>query len=539
MVQEALPYVDVAVGNLDECETAVGEREPYAAARRAARPRGSRWRSSSRARRACWPTTARRTSRCRRCRSTSSTASAQATRSAGRCATPFSLDGISSGACGSATRPVRSSRGGWRARTPCRLRTRSRPSSSKQGTRRPSVDDHRFRDLVATRVERPGAIAEAAARRRRPTSLLGDARPADDDRRGPPGPRRARRGQPPVRHGRSRRPARPAGAGPVAARRERRARHPGHPRGPAAARRAGRQGRHRLDEPRRPGRHGVRAGRPVHRATTRRPSRTPASRAARCSPASTRTTRPRSRRSSRARDAVSDLAAAPADGHGRAVHLPPLDGRVRNELTADAMVRANAVAAGPGHDLGLHLAEGADRRRDGAGDGRHHAARVDPGRRGRARISRPRSRTGRRRSRCRRCRAWSSAGRCSTRRATTSRRPSTRRWGCCDRRERGDGQAGDRHPGRRRGRGRLLAVDHAGAGGLGLQQLQGPGARGRRHAHLRHRRGRVGGPAADRVVHRGLPRCEDGTRASPSPDGAGSSPGSPTSPTCPATRRPR
>jgi 5-dehydro-2-deoxygluconokinase len=32
-VQEALPYVDVAVGNLDECDTAVGEREPYAAAR--------------------------------------------------------------------------------------------------------------------------------------------------------------------------------------------------------------------------------------------------------------------------------------------------------------------------------------------------------------------------------------------------------------------------------------------------------------------------------------------------------------------------
>jgi len=32
-VQEALPYVDVAVGNLDECNTAVGESEPYAAAR--------------------------------------------------------------------------------------------------------------------------------------------------------------------------------------------------------------------------------------------------------------------------------------------------------------------------------------------------------------------------------------------------------------------------------------------------------------------------------------------------------------------------
>jgi 5-dehydro-2-deoxygluconokinase len=32
-VQEALPYVDVAVGNLDECDAAVGEREPHAAAR--------------------------------------------------------------------------------------------------------------------------------------------------------------------------------------------------------------------------------------------------------------------------------------------------------------------------------------------------------------------------------------------------------------------------------------------------------------------------------------------------------------------------
>jgi 5-dehydro-2-deoxygluconokinase len=32
-VQEALPHVTVAVGNLDECDTAVGEREPHAAAR--------------------------------------------------------------------------------------------------------------------------------------------------------------------------------------------------------------------------------------------------------------------------------------------------------------------------------------------------------------------------------------------------------------------------------------------------------------------------------------------------------------------------
>jgi 5-dehydro-2-deoxygluconokinase len=32
-MQQALPHVSVAVGNLDECETAVGEREPLAAAR--------------------------------------------------------------------------------------------------------------------------------------------------------------------------------------------------------------------------------------------------------------------------------------------------------------------------------------------------------------------------------------------------------------------------------------------------------------------------------------------------------------------------
>ena len=33
-VQQALPHVTVAVGNLDECDTAVGEREPLAAARK-------------------------------------------------------------------------------------------------------------------------------------------------------------------------------------------------------------------------------------------------------------------------------------------------------------------------------------------------------------------------------------------------------------------------------------------------------------------------------------------------------------------------
>jgi DhnA family fructose-bisphosphate aldolase class Ia len=36
------------------------------------------------------------------------------------------------------------------------------------------VDDRRFHDLVDTRVHRPAAVAEAATKRRRPTSLLGD-----------------------------------------------------------------------------------------------------------------------------------------------------------------------------------------------------------------------------------------------------------------------------------------------------------------------------------------------------------------------------
>ena len=50
----ALPHVTVAVGNLDECEIAVGERDPHRAAA-ALLDRGSSWPSSSRARRACSP----------------------------------------------------------------------------------------------------------------------------------------------------------------------------------------------------------------------------------------------------------------------------------------------------------------------------------------------------------------------------------------------------------------------------------------------------------------------------------------------------
>ena len=253
--------------------------------------------------------------------------------------------GIWSGSCGSATRPARSSPRAWRAPTRCRPPPRSK--RKLRGGR--TCVTQRFRDLVATRVRRPGrdrrgrgAAPPARLAARRP-------RPADDDRRRPPGPRRARAGEPPVGDGR---PAelldrlvlalsRPGVNGVLGT--------------PdiledllllgalddkvvvGSMNRGGLAG------------HGVRAGRPVHRLRRARPSRPPASRAARCSPASTRTTRPPSPRWSRARDAVSELAGQRPDGHGRAVHLPPLGrpGPQRADRRGHGP-RDDAIAAGLG-----------------------------------------------------------------------------------------------------------------------------------------------------------------------------------------------
>ena len=86
-VDKALGHVTVAVGNLEECEVAVGESDPHRAAealldrgvrarRRQAGPQGR----AGRRRRRAW-------SRCRRCRWRWSTGSARATPSAARCAT--------------------------------------------------------------------------------------------------------------------------------------------------------------------------------------------------------------------------------------------------------------------------------------------------------------------------------------------------------------------------------------------------------------------------------------------------------------------
>ncbi len=68
-----------------------------------------------------------------------------------------------------------------------------------------------------------------------------------------------------ARDGRSGRPARPHRPCTRSAGRRRIPRHRRPDRGPADPRRPRGQGRHRLDEPRRPGRHGVRDRRPLHR----------------------------------------------------------------------------------------------------------------------------------------------------------------------------------------------------------------------------------------------------------------------------------
>ena len=227
--------------------------------------------------------------------------------------------------------------------------------------------------------------------------------------------------------------------------------------------------------------------------TTCRPSPRPASRAARCSPASTRTTLSRPTLETCA-DAVSDLAR-----HRLLAMVEPFishraEGRVRNELTADAMARANSIAAGLGSSRPTP-AQGPDRRRDGAGDGRHHAAALILGGEV-AEDQQAAFANGRRHSPCPRCRAWSSAGCCSTRRATTSRRRSTRRWVCCGR------QAGDRDPGRDRGEATTRSRSPRNAL-AGTQQPQCPGAGRRRDAHLRTGESEWWF-CRDRVVHGGL-----------------------------------
>ena len=184
-VDRALEHVTVAVGNLDECEIAVGEREPDGAAQ-ALLERGVDWPSSSRGPRACSPGRATKGWRCRRCRSRWSTGWAPATPSAARCATDCSRAGSWSACCGSPTPPAPSSPPGWPA--PAMPTTAEVDALLAGALRAPCVSvPGTVRDA---RAHRPGhrrgrgaPRAAAAARRRRP---------ADDRRRGPPGAQRLR-----------------------------------------------------------------------------------------------------------------------------------------------------------------------------------------------------------------------------------------------------------------------------------------------------------------------------------------------------------
>src|SRR3954463_1795741 len=93
----------------------------------------------------------------------------RATPSAGRCATDCCPAGTPVGRCPSPMPPARSSRAGCPAPTPCRPSRKSTPS----WTRCP-VPSEKLSRIVSARVGDPGAIAAAAARRGKATSILGE-----------------------------------------------------------------------------------------------------------------------------------------------------------------------------------------------------------------------------------------------------------------------------------------------------------------------------------------------------------------------------
>ncbi len=283
--------------------------------------------------------------------------------------------------------------------------------------------------LVDIRATNPAAVAEEAAARRRPSSLLGPAGKlmviaADHPARGA-----LRAGADPLAM---------ADRGDLLERMCLALSRPevngvlgtaGHPRGPAAARRPRRQGRRRLDEPRRPGRHVVRDRRPVHRLR-RRPHRRDGLRV-RQDAAAHRPRRRRDRPDDRGLLARRHRARRPRPGRdGRAVHLRP--GRRPGPQRPQHRGRDPLGHGGRGarRHLGLHLAQAArDRRRgrDGAGARRLHAAGRAARRRGPRRPGRRLRRRSSGSSSCPRPRASWSAGPCSTPPTATSPARSTGR----------------------------------------------------------------------------------------------------------------
>ena len=168
-----------------------------------------------------------------------------------------------------------------------------------------------------------------------------------------------------------------------------------------------------------------------------------------------------------------------------------VDGRVRNDLAPEAMIRAVAIASGLGTTsaytwLKVPVVDGY-----GAGHGRLHAARPAARRRGRRRPRSDVRRLAEGAAAAERRWAWWPGGRCCTRPTATWPPPWTPRSACCE-----GARARVEHrpapPGRQPGRRAVAAVRHPGAGRLGLlRAARARPAAGRSHEF---------GTGADEVV---------------------------------------
>ncbi len=193
--REALRHATVAVGNLDECEVATGVREPERCAE-ALLAAGVELAVVKQGPGVCWPCTGTAPGpRCPRCRSRWSTAWAPATPSAARSATVCSPAGTWSGPCATPTRPAPSSPRASPARPPCRPGRRS-PTSSRgprSRTRRAGRTSPERSPSLEPQHPRAHHGPRPASRGRRrggrppgPPSADRRQRPADDRGRRPP-----------------------------------------------------------------------------------------------------------------------------------------------------------------------------------------------------------------------------------------------------------------------------------------------------------------------------------------------------------------
>ena len=367
-VQEALPHATVAVGNLDECDTAVDERDPRpgrcGAARARRRPGGGQAGTGGRARR---------------------------DRAASRWSCPpvpvEVVNGLGAGDAfgGALCHGLLSDWGLERSMRFCNAAgaivaarlscsdamptlRRSRPSS-----RRPSMRDDDIADLVRTRTGTPAGRRRGGRRPTAPRRAARRARPAHDDRGRPPRPRGAAAGADPTRHGRPRELLdrlcvaleRPGVNGVL---------------GTADVLDdllllGALEGKVVVGSMNRGGLAGsvVRARRPVHRpgrvVDRRRRLR------GRQDAHAHRPRRPRDRADGAGeRRRRQRPGAARPDGDGRAVHVVARRRRGAQRAHGGRHGQGGRDRAGLGTHVGLHLAQAAGGRRDGAGVRREHAA---------------------------------------------------------------------------------------------------------------------------------------------------------------------